>query len=303
YLDTWHRTACLLYPYPSCFSKVTFPSLDGTPLAGMLALHNDGAAHPGLIFCHGLLGSKNQMAIHGPAMKAYRDWGYNVLTLDLRAFGESRNLSDALPTGGWKEGEDIIGAARYLGSFATVTSVGVSGYSMGAGSALVAAGMDAGEHINGGVIAWNGFADTRRMMQFIGKIPLPWQPYALIWPVFRSCFLLKMRDMGIRVADFEAFIRFASQDYYEVPEDELYELASPRNYLGSIRTPTIHIHAADDPVVPLLEAEENAFVAEGNPYMQVWVLKRGGHCSFHAVDKRWYERVMHDFFGALALSG
>jgi len=47
-------------------------------------------------------------------VKAFRDWDYNVLSLDTRVFGESRYMSGAMITGGWKEGEDVVAAARFL---------------------------------------------------------------------------------------------------------------------------------------------------------------------------------------------
>ena len=299
-LDSRRSTAGLLYPYPPSFKPVLFSSLDGTPLVGRVALHGDGQARPGLVFCHGVFGSKNESYIRSVSLKAFRKWGFNVLAVDLRGFGRSARFSMALPTGGWKEGEDIMAAARYLGSFAEVTTVGVSGYSMGAGSTLVACGVDQGEFITGGALAWSGFADTRRMIDFISKIPMPWEPYALAYPIFRTCFELKVRDFGFRgLKGFGDLIRL-SGELYGVSEDELYRRASPMNHLEGIRTPTIHIHAQDDPVVPVLEAEDNLAQAASNPNFEVWITPKGGHCAFFASDGKWYENVLRTFFDAWA---
>jgi predicted alpha/beta-fold hydrolase len=301
-LDTQRSTACKLYPYPSSFRPVTFPSLDGTPLAGELGLHPDGKARPGLVFCHGVFGSKNQNYIRSVAVKAFRDWDFNVLTLDTRGFGESRYLSDAMVTGGWKEGEDVIAAARFLGSFSQVTTVGVSGYSMGAASAMVAAGQDGGEYITGGVLAWNGTSDTRGIISHIAKFPLPWQPFFLMYPVFRACLVLKLRGWegysGIN--SFPEMFSAACKDFYCVDEDEAYLKGSPGSYVSSIDIPTVHIHAVDDPIVPVSHAEENLIKAKGNPHFDVWILKRGGHCAFPTVDRIWYENVLRGFFDAWA---
>lgn len=302
-LDTQRKTACLLYPYPRSFRPVTFASLDGTPLAGELALHTDGGPRPGLVFCHGVFGSKNQNYIRSVAVKAFRDWGYNVLTLDTRGFGRSRCLSDAMVTGGWKEGEDVIGAARFLSTFSQVTTVGVSGYSMGAAASMVAAGLDGGEYITGGVLAWNGTSDTRGIISHISKFPMPWQPFFIIYPIFKACLLLKLRDWEgyADVDDFPRMFSAACDDYYCIDEEDAYRKASPANYVDSIRIPTVHIHAKDDPIVPVSHAEANRDKAKGNPNFDVWILKRGGHCAFPAVDKNWYERVLRDFFGAWAV--
>ena len=299
-LDTQRSTACRLYPYPSSFRPVTFPSLDGTPIAGELGLHADGQARPGIVFCHGVFGSKNQNYIRSVAVKAFRDWDFNVLSLDTRGFGESRYMSDAMVTGGWKEGEDVVAAARFLGSFAEVTTVGVSGYSMGAASAMVAAGLDGGEHITGGVLAWNGTSDTRGIISHIAKFPLPWHPFFIIYPVFRACLVLKLRgwDGYSGVNSFPAMFTSACDDYYCIDEDEAYAKASPASYVAGIEIPTVHIHAVDDPIVPVSHAEENRDKAADNPDFDVWILERGGHCAFPTVDGKWYDSVLRGFFDA-----
>jgi pimeloyl-ACP methyl ester carboxylesterase len=305
-LDTQSRTAGKIYPYPNTFKSVTFPSLDDTPLAGKLAVHHDGKPRPGIVFCHGLLGNKNQTLIRNVAIKAFRDWDFNVLALDLRIFGESRLLSEALPTGGWKEAEDIIGAARLLGSFSEVTTVGVSGYSMGAGSTMVAAGMDSGEFITGGVMAWNGYSDTRRMVAHITRVPMPWEPFMVAYPLFQTLFLLKRHDLGkeySHIKNFGQIYSHACSEQYCLTEDEVFTRSSPMNYLDKVQIPTLHVHAEDDPIVPVREAEDNARIAKDNPNAEVWILNRGGHCAWTFVDGAWYGRVLRDFFNAWGLRG
>ncbi len=301
-LDTQRKFAGKLYPYPPFFHSVTFPSLDDTPIAGKLALHPDGKPRPGLIFCHGIFNSKNNNFIRSIAIKAFKRWDYNVLTLDMRSFGESRLLSEAMVTGGWKEGEDIIGAARYLNSFPEVTTVGVSAYSMGAAASIVAAGLDQGEYITGGVLAWNAFSDTRHMINHISKAPKPWEPYFVAYPVFKACLILKMRDWeGYTTSNFSEVFSIACEDCYFIDEDEAYAKSSPSSYVASIAIPTLHIHAEDDVVIPVSEARANLEKSMDNPNFKVWILKRGGHCSFKTVNKSWYERVLQDFFGAWAI--
>ena len=54
---------------------MVFPSLDGTPLVGILGLHRDGRKRPGVVFGHGLLGSKTKNYILEAALEAYNAWG------------------------------------------------------------------------------------------------------------------------------------------------------------------------------------------------------------------------------------
>src|SRR4030042_6951635 len=63
FLDTQKKTAGFLYPYPRSFKSVTFPSHDGIPLAGKMALHEDGKARPGLVFCPGIFGCKRHKLV------------------------------------------------------------------------------------------------------------------------------------------------------------------------------------------------------------------------------------------------
>jgi predicted alpha/beta-fold hydrolase len=300
-LDTQPATACKLYPYPRTFHPVVFASLDGTPLAGVLALHKDGKPRPGIVFCHGVFGSKNNNYVRSVAVKAFRDWDYNVLALDTRGFGESRYLSNAMVTGGWKEGEDLFAAARFLNTYAAVTTVGVCGYSMGAAAAMIAAGMDGGEFITGGVLAWNGTSDARSIISHIAKFPMPWQPFFLMYPLFKACLVLKLHgwDGYGGSEDFPGMFSSACEDYC-VNEDDTYLKSSPASYVANIHIPTVHIHAKDDPIVPVSQAEENREKAKGNPYFEVWILDRGGHCAFMAVDRKWYERVLREFFDTWA---
>jgi predicted alpha/beta-fold hydrolase len=302
-LDTQQRLACKLYPYPHHFQSVTFPSLDETPLAGKLALHRDGKARPALIVVHGIFGSKNNNVFRKVAIKAFRDWDYNVLAIDTRGFGESRLLSEAMATGGWKEGEDVVGAARFLNGFPEVTTVGVTGYSMGATAAMIAAGIDGGRYITGGVIGWNGTSDTRQAIEYISRRPMPWHPFFMTYPVFKACLALKVRDYKdySGPADFASMFTYACKDCYAVGEEEGFEKASPGSYVANISIPTLHIHAEDDPVVEVSHARANQEKSKDNPNFEVWILRRGGHCAFSAVDNSWYQRVMQKFFAAWAV--
>ena len=67
-------------------------------------------ARPGLIVVHGLFSSRRFDYVRQIAVRAYYEWGFNVLALDLRSFGLTNLTSQAPTTVGWKEGEDIVAA-------------------------------------------------------------------------------------------------------------------------------------------------------------------------------------------------
>ncbi len=298
------------YPYPEGFRKVVFPSLDGTPLAGVMGLHDDGLPRPGVVFCHGFLGSRNKPYIVEAALRSYSEWGYNVMALDLRNFGESQRLSDAPTTGGWKEGQDVLAACRLLGQREEVTSVAAVGYSLGAGAVMNAARQcDRHPYITGGALGWSGYASMEQMTEHISRRPPLDDPFFPIYAVF--LFLAEMRRLELRRRlkeegaslpalrpfsfDLRDYVREIAAPYYGLSEDELYALSSPREFIAEVRVPLLLVHAEDDPVCPSQEIEELKAAAEGNPSVDILVLPTGSHCAFRGFDEDWYWEVMRCF--------
>jgi len=300
-----------VYPYPDEFEKVIFPSIDGTPLIGVLGLHRDGRKRPGVVFCHGLLGSKNKNYIVKAALDAFTAWDYNVLAPDLRNFGESQRLSHSPTTGGWKEGQDILSACRFLGEMEQVTSVAAVGYSMGAGSVMNAA-YQCGQYpyITGGAMAWSGYASMEQMVSHISRRPPVGDPFFPIYVVFAS--LYEMRRLEIRrhaqeegahaypdgrpfSPDYRRYVRDVAAPHYGLSEEKIYLLSSPAQFISKVDVPLMVVHAEDDPVCPVEEMEELRRAASGNPNVDIWVLPTGSHCAFDGFDRRWYRSVLRGF--------
>jgi predicted alpha/beta-fold hydrolase len=125
-----------LKEFSAPFQRQEFPSLDGTPLVGALAIQQD-KAKPGVVLVHGFTETKNQKYLMELGTLLYHN-GWHVLAMDLRGHGESRTLSPALITFGWKEAEDILAGATFLRDRSQAPSVAVVGFSMGARSAVKA---------------------------------------------------------------------------------------------------------------------------------------------------------------------
>ncbi|MGQ9705328.1 MAG: alpha/beta hydrolase [Actinomycetota bacterium] len=298
-------------PYPGSFEKVVFPSLDDTPLVGVLGLHRDGGKRPGVVFCHGFHGSKNKNYIMEAALKAFEEWDYNVLSLDLRDFGESRDLSHAPSTGGWKEGQDILGACRFLGRMEEVTTVAAVGYSLGASAVLNAAFQnDLNPYITGGALAWSGFASMEAIISRFSRRPPMGDPFFPYYAVF--VFLTEMRRLEMRrrgcgeevlaslgnrpfSPDFRRYVREVVAPHYGKSEEAIYALSSPRNFVAHLEHPVLLVHAEDDPVCPVEEMEALRRASRGNPNLDIWVLPTGSHCAFMGFDEDWYWSVMRGF--------
>ena len=121
------EAANLGYAYPSQFSDHVFEGADGEHIAASVGLQ-EARARPGLIVAHGLFSSRRFDYVRQITVRAYYEWGFNVLALDLRSFGLTNLTSQAPTTVGWKEGQDIVAAGRYLKQLGA-TTVGALGIS------------------------------------------------------------------------------------------------------------------------------------------------------------------------------
>ncbi len=318
-LNTIRATSGRIYPYPAEFEEVVFESFDGTPLVGVVGIHPDGKRRPGLVISHGFMGSKNDHYVVDVALKAYAGWGFNVMAVDLRNFGKSQELSHSPTTAGWKEGEDILSAARYLHETGAVTTVGATGFSMGAGSVVRASYMAKDyPYITGGAIAWNGYSDSKRMVKYISARPPSNDPFFPVYIIFRVMHYLRRMDMRAYItdpemldhlykpfseADFSAYVEKIAAPHYGVEVDDIYRFSSCANFLEDIEIPLLIVHSADDPVCPPLEMESLIERTGKNSNVFIWILPTGNHCMFRYFDENWYDTVMREFFEYWALAG
>jgi dipeptidyl aminopeptidase/acylaminoacyl peptidase len=134
------------------YEEVTFPSREGdVELSGWLI---PGAPEqPYVIFVHGL---DSERSADGAVDLASRlvEQGYNVLLFDLRGHGRS---GGERISGGYFEREDVLGAYDFLLSRGAVAGrVGLLGFSLGGGVAIMAAADERGIVA---VVADSAFAD------------------------------------------------------------------------------------------------------------------------------------------------
>jgi pimeloyl-ACP methyl ester carboxylesterase len=303
-LECRKSTCGRLYSYPEPFYNVVIESEDGTPISGVVAIHDDGRPRPALLMVHGLFGSKRIWFSQQVILSAYYGWGYNVMAIDLRFFGESKLYSDAPGTGGWKEGQDIIAAVKFLKSHDEVTSVGVMGGSYGGASAMCAAYQsEPKDLIDGGIISWGGYGYVPTQVGYISTPPKPWEPFFPIFLYFMGCYTLTMGKMVRDYSQFMDFLTGYSASYYGVDPEEILDRSSAALHVDEIETPLLMIGADDDPVILDDQAAIMAEKARGNPWVEVWTLPRGGHCAFSTVDKQWMGGVVRNFYNYWAKPG
>jgi predicted alpha/beta-fold hydrolase len=312
FMNAARATSGVAYPYPQEFEEVVIESFDGTPITAAVGIHRDGKRRPAIVMTHGFMGSKHDHYIIDPMLVAYAEWGFNVLGVDLRNFGRSQKLSHSPTTAGWKEAEDLLAAAKYMSEQPEVSSVGITGVSMGAGSTMRAAfAAKDYPYLTGGAIAWNGYADSGRMIEYISTRPQVGHMFFPVYLAFRLMHRIRREDMKGYIgdpeqrkyldgtfadADFMTYIDRIAAPHYGVSTEEFYRNSSPREFLSDVRVPLLVVHAEDDPVCPASEMDELEVAVRDNPNVDLWMLPTGSHCLFPYLDREWYDTVMREFF-------
>lgn len=295
------RTVSRVASYPRPFAKIRFPSLDGTELYGWLGAHRSpsrrGRSKPaepreGILIVPGMFTSKDNRIHRARAFKFYKDWGYHVLAMDLRGFGESARTFN---TGGWKEAEDVRAAVEEFRRRVPVTKMHIYAESLGASAALIAAGVAGrrGEKlIDGGLLAVSPFSGARREAEYISTRPVITSDFYMV-----QWFFLKLLRLGSRreYKDFQEYLVDAAE-HYGVPVDELYDRSSPKFFVQDINVPTILLHSDDDPVVPSDHAQEFERLLRGRRNPSVWRLPWGSHCLYELQEPDWFWTVLREFF-------
>ena len=300
-----HAMAGLPHIYPSHFQPRLFTGHDGAQIAGIMAMHSTPG--PALIIAHGLMTTKNFDHIRQMAIQAY-EWGFHVVAIDLRGWGQTAWTTDAPSAAGYFEGRDIVAIARWLRNHDRVTSVGALGYSLGGASVLNAANAaseDAETPLNGGVLALSAPTEMMRAIDHISDAP-DWRNPRFVMYHMLQLFLrqtAKSLGYGPELAHWNRLVEARSVPYYGVDRETFHARASAVNFAQDITVPTLQLHAADDFMVPVDHAYAFRDAAAGNPNVHVWVVDVGAHIPFTSVDTRWFHSVVRRWFEYWAIEG
>lgn len=85
--------------------------------------------------------------------------------------------------------------------------------------------------------------------------------------------------------------------------ENYYRTQSSQNFLGAIGTPSLIIHAKDDPLVPVSTYQHSAF--DENPYLRLLLVERGGHLGFLSRNRPrfWLDGVVLDWMEQVTAGG
>ncbi len=290
------EAANLGYAYPAQFSDHVFEGADGEHIAASVGLQEE-SGRPGLIVVHGLFSSRRFDYVRQIAVRAFYEWGFNVLALDLRSFGLTNLTSQAPTSVGWKEGEDIVAAARYLKQLGA-TTVGALGISLGGSSVLGACHLEGAEEaLDGGILAVSPPAEPKAMAERLSKrLPRGHPAYAIsqgFWAMLTS----RIRQTGWEgIENFVDPVERISAPYYEIEPAELWRRAAAKEHIADAKVPVLVLHPDDDAIIPVEHARVLAEAAAGSDLVRVWIIEGGGHGAIDAVDRPWFYAVARGFF-------
>ncbi|HEV2799557.1 MAG TPA: alpha/beta fold hydrolase [Pyrinomonadaceae bacterium] len=264
------------------------------------------AAHPTLLLVHGLEGSSESIYMMSTALKAHRA-GFNVLRFNIRTCGDTLHLTQTLYNSGMSA--DLRAVITELIERDRLTTLFLCGFSLGGNMSLKLAG-EYGAQFPAelkGVCAVSPSVELaasadrieRRsnfiyQRKFIRSLKRRMRDAARLYPERYDASQLR------RVRTLREF-----DELYTAPHGgfrdaaDYYARSSSLPLIPQIRTPTLIIHAADDPFIPYASLEHPSVRA--NPCVVLVAPAHGGHVGFlgdgrlPGEDRFWAENRVIEF--------
>jgi predicted alpha/beta-fold hydrolase len=267
-------------------------------------------AAPTVLLLHGLEGSTDSLYVLGTGQKAYRR-GFNVVGMNMRNCGGTEHLAATLYHSGLTEDIRRV-ILEELSGREGLSEIFLAGFSMSGNMMLRLAGdygseappvlkgvaavspsidldscANALESRRNALYRWNFVKHLRERVRRKGRL----QPGA-----YDARTLRRVRT----IREFDEHITAPHGGYRDATD--YYARTSSRPVLKEIRVPTLIIHAADDPLIPV-EPFLDATIAD-NPDVLLVLTRRGGHVGFlsdraEGEDRHWAENRLVEFFTQL----
>lgn len=272
--------------------RLTFAMNDGTgdELLGMLHRPAEDRGRPLVLLLHGLTGCEESSYVRvtgGNLLRAF----YPILRLNWRGAGPAQGRSKGFYHAG--RSEDLAAAIAGMGSDLARNGLAAIGYSLGANVLLKYLAEKGGLAHLRAAIAVSPPIDLHAAQQRIA---------ARRNRRYHDYLLARMRaerapDAEIRtILEFDNAIVAPSNGFKDALD--YYAQCSTIGRLGAIRTPTLIVHAKDDPWIPSSSFRGVEWdKAKAVRLLMPW---SGGHVGFHALGfgRPWHDEVALRFLAA-----
>jgi predicted alpha/beta-fold hydrolase len=259
---------------------------------------------PTLVMWHGMEGSTASAYMLTTADKMFRS-GFNVIRVNFRNCGGTEHLSPTLYHGGLTG--DLRAVIDELIARDHLSRIFVAGFSLGGNLVLKLAG-EYGDNPPAevkAICAVSPSIDLRASTTLIAR-PRNW--------IYQQDFLrrlknrIKLKDKLFpgryntsllnKIRSVEQFDnQFVAPHFGFRDANDYYAKASSRPLIGSIRVPTLIVHAKDDPFIPFEPLRDPSLAS--NPYVLLIATERGGHVAFVSTsrgeERFWAESRVIDF--------
>lgn len=273
---------------------VELPLDDGGLLVAAATFH-DNAKKPAVVLLHGVSGGSEDHYVVRAARALLRE-GFHVVRMNQRGTGLGTGKSKQLGHAGFAIDLEIV--LRWLAARADVTTIGAIGFSLGGHIALSLAAELSSAHgdVHPKLRAVTSVSapidlaestrsfDALRAARFTGvyerlivksliergralKANNPSAPFSL--------------DALMRIETIRAFDEVVTCPTHGFANtDDYYARASVGPKLSRIALPTLAIHAADDPMVPVNALRRAQEAADRSEALHVDIIATGGHVGF-----------------------
>lgn len=287
-----------------------FDTAQGVRLLAHCSWQSRPKETPTLIAVHGLQGSSESGYMRGTAEKALRA-GFNVLRLNMRNCGGTAHLTESLYHAGLTD--DVRAIISELSEKDGLKEIYLSGFSLGGNLSLKLAGeygatppsalkgvvaISPSIHLSSCADAIELNSNLLYQMSFVLSLKRSMRLKAELYPNRYDA--LPLRTIRT-IRQFDAAYVVPHCGFQDV--NDYYARASALPHISRITTPTMIIHAKDDPFIPYHPFESREVTS--NPNVLMIGTNRGGHVGFisaaraESEDRFWAEMKIVEFIHAL----
>lgn len=298
-----HAQTLVAYAWPRRFQfraqrqdeERHFQVEDGVQLLAHCRWQKEPRSSPTLVLVHGLEGSSSSIYILSTAAKAFRA-GFNIVRLNLRNCGSTEHLTPTLYNSGMSG--DLNAVMNELIERDHLKRIFIAGFSMSGNMALKLAGEDSQAlppELSGvcaisppidlatSAVALEQRANWLYQQSFIRSLRRRMRYKQKLFPD-----LYDTTDIHLIRTVREFDNRYTSRHGGYQDAEDYYARASSLPLIRLIQTPTLLIHAQDDPFIPFHSFREPSLTS--TPSVIFIAPEHGGHVGFVAADTEGEDR-------------